>query len=192
MILEFFSHMRRKMAIGVIAGSLGILGGFGAVTHAASLNPQGVPITPNFSLILTKNLNRQGMVLDASATPVLFLAVSSTSAPMMRRLQQIVAHTPGLHRPLMGISTFFSQPRLAFSQTQRWMRRDHVTFPVVVQEGPPHLYVRTVPTLMTAMHGHIVRYQGWPAIFAHLRSAITITVPPPAHASHPSSGKAKP
>jgi hypothetical protein len=161
-----------------------------AIVNAAGqhLNPTGVPITANWTLVLTKNLDRQGMVLDANATPLLFVAHWATTPADIRTLQTHVQAVPGLHRPLMVISTFFHRPARAVATTTHWVRQAHVTLPVVVQEGAPSLYVATVPTLVTAVHGRIVQYHGWSAILAHLRTTIQIPAPKPLHlAPHPTT-----
>lgn len=154
--------------------------GMPPMIQAASpvINAQGVPITPNAQVVLTESLNHRGMLLDAEATPLLFIATWQVSARQMATVEHYVAHLPGLHRPLIVVSTFFTQPRTAITTTQTWMHRNRVTLPVVIQEGPPKLYVHTTPVLLTAHDGHLVRYVGWSAVLAHLSNALVIPSTP--------------
>jgi len=184
---------RRGFAVGTLILSMffAFWAGLGPapLVQAASphLNPSGVPITPNDQVVLTESLTHQGMLLDAEATPLIFMATWALSSRQVATLQKSLAQLPGLHRPLILVSTFFHQPRTAIATTQTWMRRDHVTLPVVVQEGPPTLYVHAVPVMLTAHQGHLVRYAGMPAILAHLRAAVVIPSTPPPKISHRSS-----
>ena len=164
----------------VVAGILGPIAGWKSMTvQAASpvVNPTGVPLTRNDTLILAKTLQGQSVTLDAAATPVLFFARWGRTARQMATVQTAINRMTGLKRPVILVSTFFRDPRTAMRTTQAFMGREHLTLPVVVQEGPPTLYVRTVPTLIAMHDGKWVQYHGVPAIVTHLNVVVQLSPP---------------
>ena len=148
--------------------------------HAASaapigpngINVQGVSFVPNDSLIAVETLSGQSMTLNAAATPVIFFTRQASSG--VQQIQTALEAVHSVHRPVILVSTFFHHPRMATTATESFLKKAHITLPVVVQQGPPTLYVHSVPTMITRHDGRWVAYTGIKNILAHLSAVTTM------------------
>lgn len=179
-------YNRRRTGLLLLAGVLLVGGAAAGVAargahpvQAQGVNPVGVPLKPNDALIAVETLQGQSMSLNAAVTPVIFFARWCPHCQRdLPRIQRALTRLSGIHKPVVLVSTYFRKPAHAIATTRTFVRREHLTMPVVVQLGPPNLYVRSVPTMIAMIKGHWVTYTGEAAIVKHLAAVATVTVPP--------------
>jgi hypothetical protein len=176
-----------------ILGALLIVAGFlfvaTATSHRQSVAAgkpvnQGVPLVASDTLIAAKTLAGQPLVLNAEDTPVLFFSPQSSSTNLAV-VQKAWNTIRGAKRPVMLVSTGFRVPANAERSTEAFLNHEHVTMPVVIQEGPPTLYVKDTPTMVALTNGRWVQYHGVAAITAHLRASVSLPSQPAKHLRRP-------
>ena len=138
---------------------------------------QGVELVASDSLIAAKTIAGQPIVLNAEDTPALFFSPRGSSTNLMT-VQRAWNAIKGTKRPVMLVSTGFRNPDSAGRTTEAFLSHAHVTMPIVIQEGPPTLYVKNTPTMVAMTNGRWVQYHGVAAITAHLRAVVSLPTHP--------------
>lgn len=137
----------------------GVLAGFKplAIPHVSRVaQALGVPIQPTWTLILGETLSGTPQFVDAGGTPALFVAPTKADAQVVLRVEAALRHWR-IARPVLVIGTHFADPATARAVWAAWIRRYHITLPTIIQEGPPTLYVRQTPVLVTEVKTRWVR-----------------------------------
>lgn len=151
---------------------------------------QGVPLVANDNLIGVKTLTGHAMILNAAETPVLFFAPQSSSVNL-KAVQSVLNAIKEPHRLVILVSTAFHNSAHAARSTKAFLSREHITMPVLIQEGPSTLYVQDTPTLIAMKNGDWVRYHGIADITAHLHALVSIASQPVKHGTSAKNGSKK-
>lgn len=161
------------LAVAVLAagGAVWVTASGGARSPHAAV--AGLPLPANFTLMPVLTPTGQEMLVNAHATPVVF--VSPRDGAAVKPLAAAYNRVSGIKRPLLLVVTGFatSDTAEALAQAHRAMDRTGTAMAWVAQLGPATTYVARTPTLVYAnAAGRLQRVTGWAAIGRALRTAV--------------------
>lgn len=132
-------------------------------TTKATAHLAAVPAYANPSMVQVYTIQGKPVYLNASVTPLLFFARSFTQDQKdIAALQKEIKKLKRQVKPIILVSTFFHSANLKadIAATQAFVKKYHITLPVVIQAGPATEYVKSVPTLWYFSHKKLVMHTG--------------------------------